>query len=201
MTAFISRRTLLASTGALAVAGTAGSSAYGGTPAPAQLLKGGWVPSPGDRALAGRWARDTWRSLVAMTDERTGLPADNIGESVTNPVRSKYTSPTNIGGYLWSTVVAKHFGIISPQESLRRITQTLTTMQNVVHHEPSGMYFNWYDEATGAVRYVDPDGTKPITPFVSSVDNAWFACALMVVRRSEERRVGKECRSRWSPYH
>ena len=22
-----------------------------------------------------------------------------------------------------------------------------------------------------------------------------------IVRRSEERRVGKECRSRWSPYH
>ena len=25
--------------------------------------------------------------------------------------------------------------------------------------------------------------------------------ALPDVRRSEERRVGKECRSRWSPYH
>ena len=25
--------------------------------------------------------------------------------------------------------------------------------------------------------------------------------ALAVSRRSEERRVGKECRSRWSPYH
>ena len=25
--------------------------------------------------------------------------------------------------------------------------------------------------------------------------------ALKEVRRSEERRVGKECRSRWSPYH
>ena len=24
---------------------------------------------------------------------------------------------------------------------------------------------------------------------------------LTLVRRSEERRVGKECRSRWSPYH
>ena len=23
----------------------------------------------------------------------------------------------------------------------------------------------------------------------------------IVIRRSEERRVGKECRSRWSPYH
>ena len=25
--------------------------------------------------------------------------------------------------------------------------------------------------------------------------------ALLVAERSEERRVGKECRSRWSPYH
>ena len=25
--------------------------------------------------------------------------------------------------------------------------------------------------------------------------------AAMIVARSEERRVGKECRSRWSPYH
>ena len=25
--------------------------------------------------------------------------------------------------------------------------------------------------------------------------------ALTIVGRSEERRVGKECRSRWSPYH
>ena len=24
---------------------------------------------------------------------------------------------------------------------------------------------------------------------------------LVVITRSEERRVGKECRSRWSPYH
>ena len=39
--------------------------------------------------------------------------------------------------------------------------------------------------------------------------NAWepegavelMARALRAVRRSEERRVGKECRSRWSPYH
>ena len=28
---------------------------------------------------------------------------------------------------------------------------------------------------------------------------AQFSCKLSV--RSEERRVGKECRSRWSPYH
>ena len=26
-------------------------------------------------------------------------------------------------------------------------------------------------------------------------------CAIKALSRSEERRVGKECRSRWSPYH
>ncbi|GAA1588908.1 hypothetical protein GCM10009804_51220 [Kribbella hippodromi] len=187
MTANISRRTLLAATGTAALVGTAAPAYAAPAASPADLLKANWKPTRADKALVGRWARDTWRSLVAMTDERTGLPADNIGESVTNPVRSKYTSPTNIGGYLWSTVVARHLGIISPQESLRRVTQTLTTMKNVVHHKPSGMYFNWYDEATGEVLHVDPDGTRQITPFVSSVDNAWFACALMVVRNAEPR--------------
>ena len=28
-----------------------------------------------------------------------------------------------------------------------------------------------------------------------------YGCCAGAVRRSEERRVGKECRSRWSPYH
>jgi len=30
---------------------------------------------------------------------------------------------------------------------------------------------------------------------------AWFGSPQGGVDRSEERRVGKECRSRWSPYH
>ena len=29
----------------------------------------------------------------------------------------------------------------------------------------------------------------------------WNECSENTERRSEERRVGKECRSRWSPYH
>src|SRR2546430_7832074 len=33
----------------------------------------------------------------------------------------------------------------------------------------------------------------------SAVTPAWWVCAEPF--RSEERRVGKECRSRWSPYH
>src|SRR3712207_8138372 len=32
-------------------------------------------------------------------------------------------------------------------------------------------------------------------------DMPFLASVLMFLLRSEERRVGKECRSRWSPYH
>src|SRR3712207_9507025 len=43
----------------------------------------------------------------------------------------------------------------------------------------------------------DPDG---ITLVIPGNDDAGRAVALYC-DRSEERRVGKECRSRWSPYH
>src|SRR5229473_8570482 len=43
----------------------------------------------------------------------------------------------------------------------------------------------------GVVRVADAKGQPPSMPF-------WLGEA---PDRSEERRVGKECRSRWSPYH
>ena len=36
---------------------------------------------------------------------------------------------------------------------------------------------------------------------VHAVRKVWGVQTCLTVRRSEERRVGKECRSRWSPYH
>lgn len=178
MTAALPRRTLLAA----GVASLATPSvAYSNKP----RTPVSWRPDWNDVRTVNRWARDTWRSLVAMTDERTGLPADNIGASVSDPVRSRYTSPTNIGGYLWSAIVARELDIISRREAAARIAQTLHTMSRIRNHAPSGMFFNWYDEKTGEVLTTDPDGTRPITPFVSSVDNGWFAAALMVVRNAE----------------
>ena len=50
----------------------------------------------GDRTLR-TYARDTWRSVVAMTDPGTGLVADNIEGDLAAGSRSAYTSPTNIG--------------------------------------------------------------------------------------------------------
>src|SRR4051812_34775608 len=84
--------------------------------------------SPGDRQVLLGYARDTWTSMVAMTDPATGLPADNMTGPVTAPVRAAYTSPTNIGGYLWSAVVARDTGIISRTEAYARLSRTLHTL-------------------------------------------------------------------------
>lgn len=144
--------------------------------------KPGPLPAGVDRATLLRWAEDTWASLVAMTPPETGLPADNITGDLST--RSGYTSPTNIGGYLWSTVVARELRIITPGEAQRRVRRTLDTLARMEHHEPSGMYANWYDESTGEMLRIFPGSGDPIAPFISSVDNGWLGAALWVVRNS-----------------
>src|SRR3954451_25374468 len=60
-----------------------------------------------------RYAGGTWASMVAMTDEQTGLPADFIDKQ---GVRSTPTSPTTIGAYLWSAVAAEGLVLIGHPE-------------------------------------------------------------------------------------
>ncbi|GIH96851.1 glucoamylase family protein [Planobispora siamensis] len=129
-----------------------------------------------------RYARDTWRSLTASVHPGTHLIADNIDATLTRP--SRYTSPTNIGAYLWSTVVARDLGIIKAREAHRRIDETLTALAGLERHEASGMFYNWYDPADGALLRTWPDDGSTVHPFLSSVDNGWLAAALMVVRNA-----------------
>ena len=188
-TPFIANRRQILGGVAFAAAGLVSmraTSAYAaGAPAPAPAVPAFGPTSGIDRGTIQRWARDTWASLVAMTDPRTGLPADNISGPLGSPRRSGYTSPTNIGGYMWSTVIARELGIISASECRQRLTQTLTTMKSLKHHLPSGMFYNWYDEANGNVVTVWPEDGSKIYPFLSSVDNGWFAASLMVIRNAE----------------
>jgi hypothetical protein len=66
------------------------------------VMQGQATAAEGDATLQ-RYARDTWASFVAMTDQRSGLPADVLeGDGG----RSVQTSTTNIGAYLWSAVAA-----------------------------------------------------------------------------------------------
>jgi len=182
-----SRRALLvggaASVAAFALAPPAAASAAGAR-APA-LIRSPRALAAVDSGRVLTWARDTWHSLDAMTVKSTGLPADNIPESLAPGDRSGYTSPTNIGGYMWSTIVARELGFIGRGEATQRLIRTLKTVYRMEHHEPSGMYYNWYDEATGAALRQFPSGDR-VYPFASSVDNGWLGAALLVVMNSDK---------------
>ncbi len=149
-----------------------------------------------------RWASDTWRSMAAMVDPATGLPADNLDGDLTG--RSRYTSPTNVGGYLWSALVARDLDLITHGECRARIARVLRALHRMKHHKPSGMYFNWYDPHTGDVVTTWPESGDPVTPFVSSVDCAWLGAALKVVAAADpfNRRAARALyeRMRWDMF-
>ena len=186
-----SRRRLLVGAGRLAGRPRARAAARLAPPAGTRLGRG-----DGGRARhASRpdaWAADTWRSLVAMTDPETGLPADNIPESLAArrppaATRRRRTSAATCGRRSWpassaSSRRARHrAGSSGP-------SKTLDAME---HHEPSGMYYNWYDEATGdvAAHLARTRGDR-VYPFVSSVDNGWLGAALLVVKNADRARRG-----------
>ena len=89
------------------------------TPAQAAKL------STAERPAPQRHTADTWHSFDLMVDARTGAPADNVSAG---GQRSGYTSPTNIGAYLWSTVGARETGLITRKEAAKRAGRTLRTL-------------------------------------------------------------------------
>ena len=54
------------------------------------------------------------------------------------------------------------------------------------------------DEPTAML---DPKGRREVMETVSRLNKEKGITVILITHRSEERRVGKECRSRWSPYH
>lgn len=140
-------------------------------------------PDRTERQVLQRYAEDTWASLEAMTDPDTGLPADNITGDLETV--GSYTSPTNIGGYLWSTVTARDLGIIDRRQAKARMQATLRSLAGLERNEASGMYYNWYDPATGDKLTTWPDSGDAVEPFLSTVDNGWLAAALRIVREAE----------------
>ena len=69
-------------------------------------------------------------------------------------------------------------------------------LETFVNKHPGNDYF---------VKFNCPEFTSlcPITgqPDFATITISYVPGERMVESRSEERRVGKECRSRWSPYH
>jgi len=83
---------------------------------------------------------------------------------------------------VWASYAQEAARPITPEEALKRVDQKVTVAMDV--------------KSTGGntARYLNSE-----TDFR---DNKNFAIFIPnVALGSEERRVGKECRSRWSPYH
>ena len=140
---------------------------------------------PMAQGMLQNYAADTWKSFTAMTVEQTGLPDDNIGGDLDPESRGGYTSPTNIGAYLWSTVTARDLGLISADEARDRMSVTLETVAGMAKHEPSGMFYTWYAPETGDKLTEFPGSGEAIKPFLSSVDNGWLATGLLLTSRAE----------------
>jgi len=169
----------------LVVTAVAAAVAVAGIVLPSAAAEG-TRPSKAPRAVLMSYAEDTWRSMAAMADPGTGLVSDNVGGDLAATDRAEYTSPTNIGAYLWSAIVARELGLISAPETHSRIARTLQTLEELEIHEPSGMFYNWYDPKTGAKLTEWPlenadGGHDKVYPFLSSVDNGWLAAGLELV--------------------
>jgi len=138
------------------------------------------------QATLRQYAVDTWHSFVLLVNPRTGLPSDHIGGQLRPASRSAYTSPTNIGMYLWAVLAARDLGIITADEATARLGKTLTSIGRLERDEASGQFYNWYDPATGATLHTWPEPpNNKVYPFLSSVDNGWLASALIMVANAE----------------
>ena len=118
-------------------------------------------------------ARRTWRYFETfVTAEENHLPPDNFQETP-KPVVATRTSPTNIGLYLLSTVVAHDMGWIGQRAALQRLKDTLLTVQRMPRYR--GHLYNWHD--TRDLRVLDP-------AYVSSVDSGNLAGHLIAVAQA-----------------
>ena len=133
-----------------------------------------------DRALLLGYAASTWTSFKAMVSE-IALPTDQIQRQADGSwSRVPQTSPTNIGSYLWSTVVAEELGLIDVADATDRVRRTDATVATLERYQ--GFYYNWYDSNDGSLLTSWPDSGDEIRPFLSSVDNAWLAAGLHIVQ-------------------
>ena len=133
-------------------------------------LTGAGPVSPADARTLRLIARRTWRFFETfVSPEGHALPPDNFQEDP-KPVVAHRTSPTNIGLYLLSTLVARDLGWLGTLEASERLEATLATMSRLeLFH---GHFYNWYDTRT--LHPLDPK-------YVSSVDSGNLAGHLLAL--------------------
>ncbi len=116
-------------------------------------------------------SKKTYRYFEDFTNEETGLTYDAVRMSDENKEVQDFTSPTNIGMYLMSTVSAEELGIITREEATSRIDTTLQTLDKL--EKWNGLFYNWYYTKDGSLK-------SDWGEFISTVDNGWLSAGLIV---------------------
>src|SRR5258708_27428324 len=85
-----------------------------------------------------------------------------------------------------------------PESQIAVVSKGPQNFQEPLFHAHARLYA--FNDVFLIRRHVASVGTN--VPWYHTLHTShWPAEAAGILNRSEERRVGKECRSRWSPYH
>lgn len=136
----------------------------------------------------------TWASLQLFFQERTGFPADRLCINDQEIDIRFQTKPTNIGLGLVSLLGLERAGIIDSQKAEKHLCLILDALIKL--ERVNGFFLDWYDSKTGETLKNWPDDHHQLDLFVSSVDNAWLAAALLVVQQAKPA-LAKEIQERF----
>ena len=85
--------------------------------------------------------------------------------------------------------------------TINQSTQPMPELINATNILRTNEYLTHVNEKKTEIVSSYEEYVKELEAFLSSVLERKLAFLKKTRARSEERRVGKECRSRWSPYH
>jgi cyclic beta-1,2-glucan synthetase len=128
--------------------------------------------SEAQRRQVRRLARRTWAFFekFAGPDDHW-LPPDNFQETPRGSV-AHYTTPTNIGLFLVSTLAAYDLGFLGLLELAVRLRSTFESLDKLEHYR--GHLLNWYDSHTLA-------SLQP--RYISTVDSGNLAACLITLKQ------------------
>jgi len=127
----------------------------------------------------------TWASLdlFFQREESNFFPVDRLRFSLTETNIFPQTKPTNIGLGILSILGAEKLQTLDSNEANRRLGLMLESLQKIETF--NGFFYDWYDSKSKKKLNQWPEDGHELDLFLSSVDNAWLALALLIVAQAK----------------
>lgn len=144
--------------------------------------------------LARTLTGETWVSLISFLQRNsTYFPADRVRITEHELKHQPQTKPTNIGMAILALLGAEKIGHPSDREVDSVLKKIIANLKSLERHE--GFFLDWYDSRTGETltHWPGADGTKEnsVRQYLSSIDNAWLALALLIAQKAKPHLAGE----------